>query len=113
MHKIGDIVLTPFPFTDLSGNKVRPALILGTQQGGDDITVCFISANTEHKIHKFDILVDSTEKNFKNTGLKLKSVLKVTKIATLDKIVILGKIGELETQTINKVRKVLKIYLGL
>ena len=44
MHKIGDIVLTPFPFTDLSGNKVRPALILGVQNRGDDITVCFISS---------------------------------------------------------------------
>ena len=42
MYKLGHIVLTPFPFTDLFTNKVRPALILGTQDRGDDITVCFI-----------------------------------------------------------------------
>ncbi len=113
MHKIGHIILTPFPFTDLSGNKVRPALVLGVQSGGDDITVCFISSNIQNKIHKFDVLIDSKEKNFKKTGLKLKSIVKVTKIATLDKAVVLGQIGELDRQIMNKVRNVLKIHLGL
>ncbi len=113
MHKIGDIILTPFPFTDLSGNKVRPALILGTQNEGDDITVCFISSNTPTKIHKFDVIVESKDKNFKKTGLKLKSLIKVTKIATLDKAVVLGQIGELDTQTMHKVQNVLKTYLEL
>ncbi|KKP86925.1 MAG: PemK-like protein [Parcubacteria group bacterium GW2011_GWC1_35_8] len=117
MHKIGHIILTPFPFTDLSDNKVRPALVLGVQNEGDDITVCFISSivayNLQNKIHKFDILIDSKDKNFKKTGLKLKSVIKVTKIATLDKAVVLGQIGELDIQTMNKVRNVLKIYFRL
>ena len=64
MHKIGQIVLTPFPFTDLSGNKVRPALILGIQNRGDDVTVCFISSVLPNKIHEFDIVLDVKEKNF-------------------------------------------------
>jgi len=113
MHRIGHIILTPFPFTDLSGNKVRPALVLGEQEGGDDITVCFISSISPKKVHKFDILIDSKEKNFKNTGLKLKSVIKVVKIATLDKAVVLGKIGELDQKNMQKVKNVLKIYLKL
>lgn len=113
MHKIGDIILTPFPFTDLSGNKVRPALVLGTQTRVDDITVCFISSAMQKEIHKFDIIVDSKDKSFKKTGLKLKSIIKATKIATLDKVVVLGKIGDLDTVNIKKVKKVLKIYFGL
>lgn len=117
MHKIGQIVLTPFPFTDLSGNKVRPALVLGLQSGGDDITVCFISSvtasNLKNKIHKFDIVLNPSDKDFKKTGLKVKSIIKVVKIATLDKIVILGKIGELDAKNLHKVKNVLKIYLGL
>lgn len=117
MPKVGNIILTPFPFTDLSGNKVRPALILGTQQRGDDVTVCFISSiinsNLQNKIHKFEVLIDSKDKNFKKTGLKIKSIIKVSKIATLDKAVILGQIGELDIQTINKVKNILKIYLEL
>lgn len=113
MHKIGDIILTPFPFTDLSGNKVRPALVLGSQTGGDDITVCFISSVMQNKLHAFDILVDSRDKGFPKTGLKLQSIIKTTKIATLDKAVVLGKIGDLDTVNIKKVKKVLKIYFGL
>jgi mRNA interferase MazF len=113
MHKTGDIVLTPFPFTDLSGNKVRPALILGVQAGGDDVTVCFISSIPKNKIHKFEVLVDSKDKHFKKTGLKINSIVKVAKIATLDKVVVLGKIGELDDESMYKVRKVLKTYFEL
>ena len=116
MPKTGDIVLVPFPFTDLSGNKVRPALVLGIQDGGDDITVCFISSSVvplAKKIHKFEILIDPNDKNFFKTGLKTKSVIKTIKIATLDKRVILGKIGELDSKNIRKVKNILKIYFGI
>src|SRR3989338_5027891 len=113
MHKVGDIVLTPFPFTDLSGNKVRPALILAVQGGGDDVAVCFISSIPKNKSHKFDILIDSKDSYFPKTGLKLKSVIKATKIATLDKIVMLHKIGELDDKTMGKVKNVLKTYFEI
>ncbi|MDP2750819.1 MAG: type II toxin-antitoxin system PemK/MazF family toxin, partial [Nanoarchaeota archaeon] len=110
MYKVGDIILTPFPFTDLSGNKVRPALILGVQDVGDDVTVCFISSVIHDKLHKFDVLVDPKDKDFNKTGLKLKSVIKIVKIATLDKIVVLGKMGMLDLKNLNKVKEILKIY---
>jgi len=113
MYKFGDIVLTPFPFTDLSGNKVRPALILGIQEKGNDVTVCFVSSIPKNTDHKFDIAMKTSDVDFKKTGLKSSSVIKTTKIATLDKIVILGKIGELDIKNIQKVKKILRIYFGL
>ena len=44
---------------------------------------------------------------------ELKSVIKVVKIATLDKIVILGKMGILDLKNLNKVKEILKIYFKL
>lgn len=37
----GNIVLITFPFTDLSGSKLRPAVVLADT--GSDMTVCFIT----------------------------------------------------------------------
>jgi mRNA interferase MazF len=39
----GDIVVIPFPFSDLSGSKKRPALVLADLQG-DDIILCQITS---------------------------------------------------------------------
>jgi mRNA interferase MazF len=113
MYKAGDIILVPFPFTDLSGNKVRPALILAVQKNGNDLTVCFISSVVDRKLHIFDVLIAAHDIDFKKTGLKLNSVVKVAKIATLDKIVALGKIGELDSKNFTEVKDALKMYFKL
>lgn len=109
MPKKGTIVLVPFPFTDLSGAKVRPALVISNITMGEDVIVVFISSKKEAKIRKSDVAVSSSEMN----GLKIRSVIKCGKIATLERKIILGKLGTIELSVMKEVDKKLKLVLGL
>ncbi|MDO9040228.1 MAG: type II toxin-antitoxin system PemK/MazF family toxin, partial [Bacteroidota bacterium] len=59
----GDIVLIPFPFSDLSGAKNRPAIIL--IETDDDVTVAFITTQLKWE-SQFDVLLQPSDFN----GLK-------------------------------------------
>ena len=85
----GDIVLIPFPFTDLTGSKNRPALIL--LPGQLDVTVCFISTQL-HWQEPTDLLLQPNATN----GLKKPSLVRIGKIATIDKALLIGKLGNID-----------------
>jgi len=87
--KKGDIVLIPFPFTDLSGNKNRPALILIDSE--DDVTVCFITSQLKWQ-SEFDLPIKPSDVN----GLKTASLIRLNKFATIDKDLIIGRLGDLD-----------------
>jgi mRNA interferase MazF len=85
------IVLIPFPFTDLSGQKIRPAIVVNELTGSEDCIVVFISSVKETTKRKYSMNVKATSAN----GLKVDSVVKVSKIATLQKKSVIGEIGML------------------
>lgn len=92
----GDIILIPFPFSDLSGIKTRPALIL--KETDLDVIVSFITTQVNLK-ESTDIILNSNNSN----GLKKDSLLRLTKIATIDKASVLGKLGEVGERTIKQI----------
>jgi mRNA interferase MazF len=102
----GDIVLIPFPFTDLSGNKLRPAVILHANDF--DITVCFITSQLKWK-ESSDIAIEPSKIN----GIKVPSLIRISKIATLDKNLALGKLGELSEEHLSVLNHNLKKLFGL
>lgn len=100
----GDIVLIPFPFTDLSGLKNRPALILIA--GETDITLSFITTQLKWE-EPLDVVIEPSLEN----GIKRTSIIRLSKLATLDKDLVLGKLGNLsqsEMATVNK--NLIKIF---
>ena len=105
MYKKGTIVLIPFPFTDLSASKVRPAVIVSSELTGEDVVVVFISSKKVKRLQKTDITIKDCMKTFVDTGLKTDSIIKVGKIATLDKKIILGKLGKIDTITEKELNK--------
>lgn len=102
----GDIILVPFPFTDLSGNKLRPAVVLA--ETVLDVIVCFVTTQLQWQEEK-DIILTPTEAN----GIKKKSLIRVNKITTLDKALALGKIGSLSEADIEKLNSKIKNLLQL
>jgi mRNA interferase MazF len=104
--KKGDIVLIPFPFTDLSGSKNRPALILIAKKF--DTTVSFISTQINWK-EDTDILLNPKNEN----GLKKTSIIRLSKIATIDNDLILGRLGTLNVSQIKEIDNMLIILLRL
>ena len=113
--KRGTIILTPFPFTDLTKNKVRPALVVSSNKRNDnDVIIAFISSVLDSiKLKETDILLDSKETSFNETGLKSTSIIRTDKLATIDKKIILGELGNINSDLTRKVDTYLKLVLDL
>jgi mRNA interferase MazF len=99
--KFGQIVLLRFPYTDGTTFKRRPALIVQDSDDGD-VIVCRITS----KIYQsdFDIEINNLEKS----GLKLPSVIRVHKIATLEKNLVELIMGQIGAGLKAKVRNAIK-----
>jgi mRNA interferase MazF len=108
MYKKGTLILVPFPFTDLSGNKVRPALIISQGKIGGDVVVVFVTSQSKFKErHLVSIAPDELN------GLKVKSTVVCSKIATLDSKIVLGELGKLSSEVQKKVDAEIKKMLGI
>ena len=107
----GKIVLLPFPFTDLTTTKLRPALVI--YEGEKDVIVAFISSKVSSRSLETNILLTKERRGFRRTGLKVDSVIRVDKIATLLKDLVVGELGEVDEEIrkeVNqKLRKILKV----
>ncbi len=79
----GDVVLTRFPFTDLTGSSVRPALLISAGQIGQDVVLAGISSVLRGGAFSTDLVVNPTHPEFARTGLRLPSVLRLHKLATV------------------------------
>jgi mRNA interferase MazF len=102
--KKGDIVLLPFPFTDLSGIKNRPALVLVECES--DITVSFITTQLKWQ-EDFDVKIDPSQLN----GLKKISLIRLSKLATIDKDLVIGKLGNLlQDELVDVDKNLIKLF---
>jgi len=87
-----DIVLVPFPFTDLSATKKRPALIISPNQYNkyQDVIIAFVTSklNTRHRMGDYKI------REWEKSNLPKPSMIRM-KFATIDKSMIIKTLGRL------------------
>ena len=102
----GDMLLVPFPFSDQSGRKVRPVIVLSNDEFNEhsqDIIAIGITSN----ISKDKYTLDLDNKDLKEGKLMTKCVIKVENILRLDKNLIIKKIGKIKEEKLDKVIKIL------
>lgn len=102
----GDIVLITFPFTDLSGSKLRPAVVLA--QTTLDLTVSFITTQLQWQ-EPTDVQLFPTSSN----GIRKDSLIRTSKVATLDKTLARGLLGRLTNSDLNELNTKLKLLFQL
>lgn len=112
--KRGTVVLAPFPFTDLSGRRVRPALVVSrSDRPGKDVVLAFITTQRSSPLLITDLLIEDSHPDFGLTGLKKSSVVKLDKLVTLETSVLLGELGELSAALLQEVNEKLRYALEL
>ena len=113
MKKAGQIVVYRFPQTDLEDGKLRPALLLGKLPGEyDDWLICMISSQTRHYITDFDEIVQESDGDFAESGLKVASVIRVGRLAVVSGEILLGAVGKVSNERVNRIKKHLSDWLS-
>jgi mRNA interferase MazF len=108
----GDVVLVRFPFTDLSGSKLRPALIVG-RPAGDDFIVAFITTRVATRDPRSAHLLQPSDMEFRTTGLKVPSVIRLERLATLQRSLIQRRLGSIGQRTEQVVARCLRYVFEL
>jgi mRNA interferase MazF len=109
----GDIVLTRFPFTDLSGSAVRPALVISRGLIAADVVLVGISSVVRGSIAPTDCLIEPAHPEFPGTGLKVRSVVRVHKIAAVEDSLLVRRLGQLGNTLQVHIDNLLRQVLGL
>ena len=94
----GDVVVVPFPFSDLTQSKRRPALVLAVLQG-NDLILCQITS----KSVKDDYAVALDQNDFASGSLNQESNIRPNRLFTADNQIILYRIGNIKKNKLNQV----------
>lgn len=96
----GKVVLVPFPYDDVSGSKLRPAVCLTQPMGARrHVILAYITSRIPTTILETDILLDTNYPDFATTGLRKSSTLRLHQLMTVSTVVIQRELGVLSTNT--------------
>lgn len=108
------IVLVPFPFDDLTANKVRPAVCLTDEiKPHHHVVLAFITSRVAATAASTDLVIDKSDAGFATTGLKVSSTIRLHRLMTVTTSIILRELGELpvaqRTEIEDKLRRLFNL----
>jgi|JI61114C2RNA_FD_contig_21_10026119_length_495_multi_3_in_0_out_0_2 mRNA interferase MazF len=108
LYNKGDIVLVPFPFTNQSGMKKRPALVISpdTYNSTLDILIGFITSNVNvpNRIGDYHI------RDWQISGLPKPSMFRM-KLATLEHANVIKKLGTISTYDMKQIEQTIVNFI--
>lgn len=104
----GKVVLIPFPFDDLSATKVRPAICLTNPIGKyNHIILAFITSQIPTDLLETDIVLDSSHPDFRASGLRKPSIIRLDHLMTVQKSLIQRELGAVSSNTQDQIAQML------
>ncbi len=102
MIEQGTLLLVPFPFSNQTGKKVRPVIVISNNEfnkNSEDILVVGVTSN----MSKDKYTIDLTNKDLEEGKLLIPCYIKVENILRIDKELIIKKIGKIKQSILNNV----------
>jgi mRNA interferase MazF len=110
----GEIYLAKFPFGDVSGMKLRPVLLLTSPTGPmSEVLVAYISSVVATQLLRSDLILDLAAPEFRTTNLKVRSALRLHKLATIHDSNLARYLGRTSSETQGIVQAKLRDLLQL
>lgn len=113
----GDVVIVDFPFSDQTGSKLRPALIVQADalnhRLADTILALISTSRRAMRGSPTQFLIDVGTPDGKLTGLRMNSVVQCENLVTREQALIRARIGMLSPQMMQGIGGCLKAALGL
>jgi len=103
----GLVVLVPFPFSDLSQAKLRPAGVLA-DAGRDDWILCQVTSNP-YGDPRAILLSDS---DFRHGSLRVKSYARPGKLFTANSRLVVSDVGNLKGEALTRLSKLSLTFCG-
>jgi mRNA interferase MazF len=105
MIQEGQVVLFRFPQTNQAPGKLRPALVIRRLPGPhDDWLICMISSQLSQQISEFDEIISGEDTDFEQSGLKTSSIIRISRLAVVNKSVLLGSVGNISARRLNLIK---------
>jgi len=111
MYRQGDILLIPFPYTDLSTTKQRPVLVISNNYyngSKQDIIVAAITSNMTDKEYSIRIAAIDLDEG----QLKVDSIIRADKIYTFSNRIVIRKFGHLKPEVFLTVKEQIEKIIG-
>jgi mRNA interferase MazF len=110
--KPGDIVLIRFPQADLQSGKLCPALVIAIAPGRhDDVLLALVSSRVHQAIPNFDEIINKSDTDYGATGLKVASVVRLSRLVTVADTIIDARLGSISDERLGRIKQHIAAWL--